>query len=203
LARTLIVSEAEWSTPATSFPLRSYGKARIARTYYGRGTYHMDGVGGYDYYEVKDRIPITSLKLGSVEWMVDDPPHWLGMQLIARQCRGRVLCVGLGLGLIIFALQANGAVKEVAVLEREEDIIKLMAPLLPPCRLLKGDFWRFQRYDEYDTIFVDIWPGYETRAKLLEMKRAYALLKERAPDAAVYLWGPRDPVLNPAYGRAL
>jgi hypothetical protein len=199
LARTLTVSGASWSTPATSFPLRSYGRARITRTYYGKGAYHMDGIGGYDYYEVKDSIPITSLRLGGVEWMVDDPPHWLGLQLIARECRGRVLCVGLGLGLIVFALRGNSAVSEVAVLEKEEEIIRLIAPLLPPCKVLRGDFWRFARFHEYDTIFVDIWSGYETRPKVLEMKRALALLRERAPHAAAYLWGLRDPLFNPAY----
>lgn len=198
MPKVLHVGSSSWSTPATSFPLRSRGRARIVRTFYTRGLYHMEGIGGYDYYYVEDVIPITTLKVGGTEWMVDDPPHWLGMQLIARRCAGRVLCAGLGLGLILFALRGNQGVTSVDMLEKEEDVIKLMKPLIPRCRILEGDFWRFEDFRAYDTIFVDIWSGYETGEKVAEMRRALRMIKLNAPRASVFIWGLKDMTANPA-----
>jgi len=80
-----------WETPATKYPLMKSGKARLSRKHYKRGFYNMEGVRGYDYFTVKNPIPVTSLIVGKETWMIDDPLHWYGMQDLAKAASGKVL----------------------------------------------------------------------------------------------------------------
>ena len=103
---------AGWQTPATSYPRTQLGAARITDMKY-RGMYHAFGTRPlgkqerYDYYNVAGSIRVTGLKINGKTWMVDDPPHWWSIQERASQYHGHVLCAGLGLGLIVHALEAN------------------------------------------------------------------------------------------------
>ncbi|MBU0778149.1 hypothetical protein KKF82_07810, partial [Patescibacteria group bacterium] len=82
-------------------------RAKITRTQLNKDIYLMEGVRGYGKYYVKKPIPVTSLKIGRETVMVDDPLQWYGMQDLARHCKGKVLIGGLGLGLILHALQGD------------------------------------------------------------------------------------------------
>ncbi len=105
----------------------------------------MEGVRGYDYFTVKKPIPITSLIVDRQTWMVDDPLHWYGMQDLAKAASGRVLVAGLGLGLVIHALEENEAVTAVDVVEIDEDVIGLITTRIKmkKTEIINEDFWRY------------------------------------------------------------
>lgn len=159
----------EWETPATAYPIAKVGKAAIARRPYTRGIYAGNGIRGVHFFDVPrgHRLPITTLMIGRKVWMVDDPPHWWSIQDTAERLHGRVLVGGLGLGLILHALVGKPAVDHVVVVEREADVISLMAPNLPKdldIEIVAGDFYEYvETRPTFDTAFVDLWVthGYE------------------------------------------
>lgn len=58
-------------------------------------------------------------------WMTND---WLGILELSSQlihARGRCLCTGLGLGILPLLLVANSKVKEIVVLEKQQEVITL------------------------------------------------------------------------------
>ena len=61
----------------------------------------MEGVSGYEFFELLKDIVVTELRINNEVVMVDDPMHWIGMQRLAEACEGKVLIGGLGLGLIL------------------------------------------------------------------------------------------------------
>ena len=117
----------DWKTPAYEYPLKENGCAHIITSQYNPNEfYHMEKVNGYDYFTVEKPIRVTELQINGITVMVDDPLHYLGMQELAKACKGKVLVVGLSLGLIIHALQDNPNVTLIDIVEREKDVIDLI-----------------------------------------------------------------------------
>jgi len=197
-----------WETPATKYPLTRRGRVRLKRKPYPRGFYNMEGVRGYDYFTVKKPIPITSLIVDRQTWMVDDPLHWYGMQDLANAAMGRVLVAGLGLGLVIHALEANEAVTAIDVVEIDEDVIGLITPLIKmkKTRIINIDFWRYlyKTEENYDTFILDIWVYDEADRTQVgySMLSALGSVSTKFPSAKIYIWGIRDPKWNPAVTKA-
>jgi hypothetical protein len=181
----------EWETPATKYPLRKAGAAEIVRTSYEVGTYECYGTGpgreSHRLYYVDSPIPVTALQIDGKTWMVDDPPHWWAMQEHACHYRGEVLCAGLGLGLIVHTLQRNRLVRHITVVEREKDVINLVAPLLSPDRVtvIHDDWWEYQHPVCPSGVFYDliVGNGWEEFPHAL---RAMFTMKESYPNANTY-----------------
>lgn len=195
---TLIVKE--WETPATRYPEGRCGEAEIKRTHYRKGgVYLMEGVGGYDFFCVERRIPITTLRIAGRQWMVDDPLHWEGMKKLAEKSSGSVLVGGLGLGLVAHALAENPKVKEIDVIERERDVIKLVGPHLPEkVRVHEGNVFDVEKC--YDTVILDLWvTGDKPRLEIFsEMMGAFGEFKMKCPASKVFVWGTRNRTINPS-----
>ena len=203
-------ADATWRTPATDYKLGKVGIAELRRSHYKRGVYVMEGVLGYPVFLVSSPIPVTTLYIRGNQWMVDDPLHWLGMKSIANASSGRVLVIGLGLGLLVHALGANQDIRHVTVVEQERDVISLIKPLLTGVsggtddrywlKIVKADFWSLKSFDEYETIILDIWTTSEHSrgAAALQMQAALGLLKDNDYKGKTFIWGTRDPKLNPA-----
>lgn len=202
-----------WKTPATQYPLKKVGRAKITRITYKKGCYfRMEGVRGYQYFETTEPIAITALRIGRETVMVDDPLHWIGMQEIAKHCKGNVITAGLGLGLIVHALANNPAVKSITAVEREADVIELVKPLVlnaikkensqtPEIRVIKGDIFE-NITPEYNTIILDIWWGRASAKIYFQMLEAYSAIRAAYSKMEVYIWGLKDPTINPAIARS-
>ncbi len=165
----------EWSTPATSYTEKREGNYRIRRTHYTRGTYDMNGIDDCYLFRVVKPIPITNLQefRGKIwrNWMVDDPPHWRAMEIYAEHSKGRVLTTGLGLGLYLQAMKNNHNIESVTIVERSEEVIRLVKPylpVLPNMNIIVGDFYEFIEKDNtlWDTIMVDLWVSRDREEKL-------------------------------------
>ncbi len=75
---------------------------------------------------------------------------------------GDVLIGGLGIGMIILAIQDNPSVRSITVLEKNQDVIDLIAPQLPlnsKVTIICADVfdWKPPRGVRYDCIYMDIW----------------------------------------------
>jgi len=188
----------EWKTPATDYPLGKRGSVEIVRKDYRKGVYLMEGVANKDFFFVEKRIPVTSLKISGKTWMVDDPLHWEGMKRLAQKSKGNVLIGGLGLGLVLHALANNPDVKRIDVVERNKDVIELIKDLVPrKVNIHEGDVFDEKWFKkDYNTVILDLWIT-ET-ANFGDMIRSFATFKTEYPEANVYIWGMREPSINPA-----
>ncbi len=170
-----------FETPASRYPDGKVGRAQLKTTRYN-GLYEAYGLRGYNFY-VAENMPVKVLKIGRKTWMVDDVPHWWAMEEHATFYEGRVLVAGLGLGLIVHALATNPRVTHIRVIERELDVIRMIAPHLPRhpgLEIKHGDF--FDERGEYEGIFYDLFVG--SGAKLVhEATGVYLYLLTQFPAA--------------------
>ena len=72
---------------------------------------------------------------------------------------GRVLINGLGLGVVLTAILQKEEVKEVIVIEKEQDVINLVAPYFNDSRLtiIHADAYEYSPEGKFDCVWHDIW----------------------------------------------
>lgn len=121
----------KWRSPASEYKRARVKSAAIKTAWYPPGVYHCNRVNGFDYFFATKRLYITILQIDGSTWMVDDPPHWWSMQEHAAAFSGHVVCAGLGLGLMVHALNENSKVEKITVVERSQDVIDLVGPQVP------------------------------------------------------------------------
>lgn len=83
------------------------------------------------------------------------------MHFIYR-AKGKVLINGLGLGVVVQALIDKPEVQEIIVIEKSEDVIKLVAPTYssnPKVTIIHADAFEYQppKGVMYDAVWHDIW----------------------------------------------
>ncbi len=80
---------------------------------------------------------------------------------IIFNARGRVLINGLGLGLVLTAILKKSEVEHVTVIEKSEDVIKLVGPSFSKERvtIIHADAYEYKpkKGERFDTIWHDIW----------------------------------------------
>ena len=194
--------DSSWRTPASDYPLKRVGTAEVIRRTKRRGYYRMEGVGGYMFYEVTKPIKTTELTINGETVMTDEPINWIGMQKLAEHSRGRVLCGGLGLGLIVHTLAKNKSITEIQVAEINRDVIALVYPLLPhedkPIFVHSDNIYEFPNAERYDTIILDMWVGKGSPSVAAQMLSALAHFKVLNPNNQVFIWGHGMHAVNPA-----
>lgn len=142
----------DWRTPLTGKQYQ-WGNARLRQSTSGKGYYRMEGIEGFELYEIigPGRMPVTQLQRRDgarwKTWMVDDPLHWYGMrERVMSLPAGRLLVAGLGLGLFAHHLMERPDITEVVVVEIDEDVANLIKPSLPDhlsLSVVVGDFYDF------------------------------------------------------------
>lgn len=176
-------------TPASDYPKQTVGTARLVHIQMPPGRYWMNGLyGPWQYVETEEPIPVTHLQTLNRDgewqtWMVDDPTHWLGLQVYAKRIRGpEVFVGGLGLGLILHLLKGRRQdIHRIICCEKNQDVIDLISPMLgwnldtdPLLIIVNTDAWEHLEYETrvrhleyetrvrlrtYNTIFLDLWRG--------------------------------------------
>ena len=196
----------KWDT--INYPEKKIGNAEIHIIPYTKGIYLMEGVKGYTFFELKHKIRVTTLKINGKIVMVDDPLHWIGMEELANHSIGTVCVVGLGLGLIVHHLVKNPNVHNIEVFEINKDVINLISPLLPEdkrIKIINDDFFKEPfRKKQYNTILIDLWVGENGNFEICGTKQKvpmllyYQRIKLNNPHSRVFMWGVKDPIINPA-----
>lgn len=95
--------------------------------------------------------------------MTDTEMEWHTNWRFLFNANGRVLVAGLGLGMIVLAVQDREEIEKILILEKEKEIIALVKPqlpFLPKVEIILADAleWRPPKGEKFDTIYFDIWP---------------------------------------------
>lgn len=153
----------KWRSPASEYPRSRIRSAAIRTAWYDIGYYHCYGVNGYNFVEATKRLYITTLTIDGKIWMVDDAPHWWAMEQHSEALSGHVLCAGLGLGLMVHAMNANPNITHITVVERSADVIDLIGPLVPHDKLtiINEDFYELSTdaIAPVDSVLFDLFVG--------------------------------------------
>jgi spermidine synthase len=79
---------------------------------------------------------------------------------LIENAHGDVLIAGLGLGMVLMAIQKIPSISSVTVIEREQEIIDLVKPQLPlnnKVSIIQADIFTFKTKQKFDTIYFDVW----------------------------------------------
>lgn len=125
-------------------------------------TYSPEGRFYYDTYARDFPIVVLSEANYGV-WMSDTPMEQESLRVASVHAWGHILIVGLGIGLLPTLLRRNGAVKTIAILEKEQDVANLVYRYIKTRKmnLIIGEAKEYLRTtsDRYDFIYIDIWRG--------------------------------------------
>jgi hypothetical protein len=129
----------------------------------------MHGESGFSDFQCLSPIRITMLAINEHVSMWDEPPHWYGIQRCARAMHGKVLVAGLGLGLIAHALKWNKAVREILIIENNQDVIDLIGPMCPrSAQIEHADWYRWEGRFEPDSVLMDLADGDYTKERVAD-----------------------------------
>lgn len=103
----------------------------------------------------------VSLYVGHTLVMSDTQHEQRTSLPFVKAATGEVLVAGLGLGMVLVPVLKKPEVTRVVVVEKEPDVVALVAPHVESPKLLVvvGDIhqWTPPRGTKYDSIFFDIW----------------------------------------------
>lgn len=115
-----------------------------------------------------------------------------------RDANGDVLVAGLGIGMILDEIESRAAkrprpIKSLTVVEKNPDVIRLVAPKFPGVAVIEADIftWRPARGQKFDTIYFDIWTGIcvDNLDEMAKLHRSFArFLNRDNPDAWMGSW---------------
>lgn len=110
---------------------------------------------------------------------------------VIRNAHGNVLIAGLGLGMIILPLLEKPEVETITVIEKNQDVIKLVYPYLKSekLRVINADIfeWKPDKTVKYDSIYFDIWT-FITTESLPEIKKLHNKFKNKLNREDVNCW---------------
>ncbi|NCI19758.1 hypothetical protein EJM73_08980 [Clostridium botulinum] len=92
-----------------------------------------------------------------------------------NNAHGDVLIAGLGIGLIVLPIQNKEDVKSITIIEKNQEVIDLVATQLPlnnKVKIINEDIfkWKPKRGSKYDVIYFDIWNYINSNVYEEEMK---------------------------------
>lgn len=112
---------------------------------------------------------------------------------------GDVLIGGLGIGMIIMAIQDDEGVKSITVLEKHQEVIDMITAQLPfndKVKIICADVfkWKPEKGQKFDCIYMDIWnyvnsDTYQYEMKPLKRKYGHYLKnKDESPNRFNKCW---------------
>jgi hypothetical protein len=109
---------------------------------------------------------------------------------------GDVLVGGLGLGMILLAVQDKEDVRSITVIEKNPDVIAAVRHQLPlndKVTVIEGDVYTWKPDRKYDCIYMDIWSyiNSDVYEEMKTLKRKYGHFlksKEESPDRFNWCW---------------
>jgi hypothetical protein len=122
-------------------------------------------------------------------WMSDTPLEYHTNEEAIRRARGRVLEVGLGIGLFTFHVRDKPEVESVTVVEQEREVADIVYPQIASVKtdLVVMEGFQFLRSTarRFDFIHLDVWPiyNYEGAEQFIEAAKDRLL-----PGGEVSVW---------------
>lgn len=118
-----------------------------------------------------------------------------------RNAHGKVLIGGLGIGLILLAIQDKEEVEQITVVEKNKEVIELVGKQLPlnsKVSIVNDDVFTYKPLFKYNTIYMDIWNYINKDVYKEEMKplisryRRYLVSKEEDEERFIDCWCKRQ-----------
>lgn len=110
---------------------------------------------------------------------------------------GDVLIGGLGIGMIILAIQEKETVKSITIIEKNKEVIELIEHQLPlnsKVKIINDDVFNYKPTQKFNTIYMDIWnyineDVYENEMKpLIKHYRKYLTSKTEDKNRYIDCW---------------
>lgn len=124
-------------------------------------------------------------------WMSDTPFEYEGIRRHLKDSKGQVLTSGLGLGLFAYLASKRKAVKQVDVVEINQDIIELVGKQLRgrKIHIIQDDIYHYlsTTVKKYDFIYLDIWADFIGPIKDVD-KAAKVAKRCLKPGGEVKVW---------------
>lgn len=98
-----------------------------------------------------------------------------------RNAHGKVLIGGLGIGLILLAIQDKQEVEKIVVVEKYKEVIGLVKDQLllnEKVEVVNADVWEYTPEEKFNTIYMDIWNYINTDVYRDSMKPLIARYKK-------------------------
>lgn len=133
--------------------------------------------------------------------MSDTPMEKETNRDFVRNAHGNVLIGGLGIGLIILAIQDKEDVKQITVVEKNREVIELVGKQLPlnsKVCIVNDDVFEYKPLLKYNTIYMDIWnyineDVYNEQMKpLINRYRKYLVPKTEDENRYIDCWCKRQ-----------
>lgn len=140
-----------------------------------------------------------NLRQGETIVMSDTPMEKRTNREFVLRAFGDVLIGGLGIGLILLAIQDKPQVKSITVIEKNKDVIDIVASQLPlsdKVKIIHDDVYTYkpEPRQRFDIIYLDIWNWinsdiWEKEMKPLKFKyRKYLKSKKENDARGVFCW---------------
>lgn len=138
------------------------------------------------------------LTVGRTLMMTDTSMEKRSNYGVVSNSRGNVLIAGLGIGMVLLPILEKPEVKTVTVIEKFEDVVKLVEPHIRKAagknaeklRVIVADIfeWVPPKGEKWDTIYFDIWPDMCTD-NLDEMEKLHRkFARRKTPGAWMDSW---------------
>lgn len=114
-----------------------------------------------------------------------------------RNAHGKVLIGGLGIGLILLAVQDKANIEKITVVEKNREVIDLVANQLPlngKVEIVNANVFDYVPSEKYNTIYMDIWnyinyDVYQEQMKpLISRYRKYLVPKPEDENRYIDCW---------------
>lgn len=136
------------------------------------------------------------LKVNGHTMMSETPMEHRTNREFVWDAHGDILIGGLGLGMIILAVQDKKEVNSITVIENNPDVIAAVQHQLPlnnKVRVVQGDAYTWVPDMKFDGVYMDIWSdisseSYEEMKKLKRRYGHYLKSKEESPNRFNYCW---------------
>lgn len=120
-----------------------------------------------------------------------------------RKAHGDILIGGLGLGLIVLAIQENPKVSHIAIIEKAPEVIELVGNQLPlngKVEIINADVfdWKPSKGKKYNCIYMDIWNWINSdiyKKEMIPLTRRfchYLVSKDIDPERFMDCWAKRQ-----------
>lgn len=111
-------------------------------------------------YGIKPGVYVRLMQKNHGVIMSDTDMEKLTNADFVKRANGSVLIGGLGIGLIVLAIQEKNDVSHIDIIEKNKEVIDLVAdkiPLNSKVNIIHDDVLTYIPKHKYDTIYMDIW----------------------------------------------
>ncbi len=125
--------------------------------------------------------------------MSDTPMEQRSNRPVVQNAFGHVFIAGLGLGMILHPICAKANVTKVTVLEKNPDVIALVAKTVPSkVEIVEADVfaWKPAQGQKFETLYFDIWPDIctDNLKQMTKLHRRFSHYKADGAWMGSWMW---------------